>query len=147
MNTFLPYPDFVRSAACLDRARLGKQRVETMQILNSLFKPDNEVKGWGRHPARDMWKGYEQALVLYGIAICTEWIGRGYKDTCLGKISKYLDHRVGVQMPPWFGYAPFHLSHKSNLTRKDAAWYGPQWPEVPADLEYFWPTKSELFKK
>jgi len=28
MQTFLPYPDFARSAAVLDRQRLGKQRLE-----------------------------------------------------------------------------------------------------------------------
>ena len=28
MQTFLPYPDFKQSAACLDYSRLGKQRVE-----------------------------------------------------------------------------------------------------------------------
>ena len=33
MQTFLPYPDFARSAAVLDRQRLGKQRVEVLQIL------------------------------------------------------------------------------------------------------------------
>ncbi len=36
MQTFLPYPDFARSAAVLDPARLGKQRVETLQILRAL---------------------------------------------------------------------------------------------------------------
>ncbi|HET9348893.1 MAG TPA: pyrimidine dimer DNA glycosylase/endonuclease V, partial [Arthrobacter sp.] len=31
MQTFLPFPDFQQSAAALDRARLGKQRVEALQ--------------------------------------------------------------------------------------------------------------------
>ena len=38
MQTFLPFPDFVASARSLDRLRLGKQRVETLQILNALDK-------------------------------------------------------------------------------------------------------------
>ena len=33
MQTFLPFPDFQQSAAVLDRVRLGKQRVEALQIL------------------------------------------------------------------------------------------------------------------
>lgn len=37
MQTFLPYSDFERSAASLDDLRLGKQRVETLQIMQSLF--------------------------------------------------------------------------------------------------------------
>ncbi len=33
MQTFLPYDSYADSAAVLDRARLGKQRVEAKQIL------------------------------------------------------------------------------------------------------------------
>lgn len=29
MQTFLPYPDFKKSAQCLDYRRLGKQRVDS----------------------------------------------------------------------------------------------------------------------
>ncbi len=36
MQTFLPYADFQQSAKCLDNKRLGKQRVECLQILNTL---------------------------------------------------------------------------------------------------------------
>lgn len=35
MTTFLPYADFTETAKVLDRARLGKQRVETLQIVQS----------------------------------------------------------------------------------------------------------------
>ncbi|WP_407659745.1 pyrimidine dimer DNA glycosylase/endonuclease V, partial [Kineococcus indalonis] len=35
MQTFLPYPGFARSAAVLDAPRLGKQRVETLQVLRA----------------------------------------------------------------------------------------------------------------
>lgn len=34
LNTFLTFPDFKKSAASLDRKRLGKQRVEALQVLN-----------------------------------------------------------------------------------------------------------------
>lgn len=37
MQTFLPYADFEESAFVLDTRRLGKQRVETLQIMQSLF--------------------------------------------------------------------------------------------------------------
>ncbi|HMC68015.1 MAG TPA: pyrimidine dimer DNA glycosylase/endonuclease V, partial [Mycobacteriales bacterium] len=36
MQTFLPYSRFDASAAVLDDLRLGKQRVETLQILRAL---------------------------------------------------------------------------------------------------------------
>ncbi|HXK33391.1 MAG TPA: pyrimidine dimer DNA glycosylase/endonuclease V, partial [Dehalococcoidia bacterium] len=47
MRTPLPYPDLVVSARCLDDRRLGKQRVEAMQVLNALRNPANR---WRRHP-------------------------------------------------------------------------------------------------
>ena len=36
MQTFLPFPDFKMSAQVLDYKRLGKQRVEALQILKTL---------------------------------------------------------------------------------------------------------------
>ena len=36
MQTFLPYPDFAESAKVLDNKRLGKQRVECLQIMKAL---------------------------------------------------------------------------------------------------------------
>ena len=36
MQTFLPYPSFEESAKVLDWRRLGKQRVEGMQIINAI---------------------------------------------------------------------------------------------------------------
>lgn len=37
MQTFLPYADFKKSAQVLDGMRLGKQRVETLQIMQALL--------------------------------------------------------------------------------------------------------------
>src|SRR4029450_2243860 len=48
LQTFLPYPDFAASAQALDQRRLGKQRVEALQVLRGLTTPGN---GWGHHPA------------------------------------------------------------------------------------------------
>lgn len=43
MQTFLPYPEFIKSAQCLDNKRLGKQRVEAKQILEiNLFRTCEE---------------------------------------------------------------------------------------------------------
>src|SRR3546814_13031822 len=62
MQTFLPYPDCRRSLECLDTRRLGKQRVEAMQLLNAAQRTTG---GWIRHPAKLMWAGHEEALRLY----------------------------------------------------------------------------------
>ena len=77
MQTFLPYPDFAASARVLDQARLGKQRVETLQALRALVIPDY---GWRQHPAIRMWMGYVPALTVYGLAMVSEWVSRGHAD-------------------------------------------------------------------
>jgi hypothetical protein len=59
LQTFLPYLDFVACARVLDSRRLGKQRVEALQILRALLVPEY---GWRHHPAVLMWKGYPEAL-------------------------------------------------------------------------------------
>ena len=137
MQTFLPYPDFHASSHVLDRQRLGKQRVEVLQILRALTDPDY---GWQNHPAVQMWKGYEQALVLYGIAVCLEWTGRGYKDTCMEKIAAY-GAAQAAEWPPWLG-GPIHSSHRAALLHKDPEHYSRfGWSEEPV-LDYVWPLKG-----
>lgn len=135
MQTFLPYPDFVASAKALDNKRLGKQRVETLQLLKSLTLPDY---GWKNHPASKMWRGYKTALVLYGVTICQEWIRRGFKDSCLSQIESFDDDSGFITSPPWLT-DDLCRSHQSNLKRKDAAHYGPLFPDVPDNLPYVWP--------
>lgn len=135
MQTFLPYNDFKDSAKVLDRQRLGKQRVETLQLLKALR---GETKGWVNHPAAKMWRGYENALAIYGVVICEEWVRRGYKDTCREKIMAYRDTSTAVVVPRWLGDEDFHASHRSNLLRKDPDYYGKfGWTE-PDDLPYVW---------
>ena len=141
MQTFLPYSDFTASAQTLDRQRLGKQRVEALQILNVLTGA-TVSKGWRNHPAVLMWQGHEGALVRYTLAICAVWTGKGYKDTVAGKVQAlealYLSDQEDTD-PSWLGREDIHLSHRSNLSRKLPVHYGALWPEVPADLPYVWP--------
>ncbi|TQM82982.1 hypothetical protein FHX81_5395 [Saccharothrix saharensis] len=144
MQTFLPRATFAASAATLDSRRLGKQRVETLQILRALVWPDY---GWKRHPAVLMWRGFTPALVAYGVAVCDEWRRRGHRD---GLRATLLDFTGGDEpswswclaeglLPPWLGDDDLHLSHRSALLRKDPDHYRPLFPDVPDDLDYFWP--------
>ena len=43
-------------------------------------------------------------------------------------------------MPRWLGDEAFHLSHRSNLVRKDPEFYRLRFGDVPDDLPYVWPT-------
>ena len=151
MQTFLPDPDFEKTAALLDLRRLGKQRVEAMQILRALTRP---TYGWKQHPAVLMWEGYEEALGAYAVAICREWCRRGHADTCEAKILDDLTAAavaapprsqaelgaVGA-LPPWLGDDAVHRSHRSALRRKDPAWYTDAFADVPDDLPYVWPVR------
>ena len=152
MQTFVPYPSFAKSAAALDDRRLGKQRVEAMQIIRALTR---EKYGWKHHPAVLMWKGYEEALGSYAIAVCKEWCRRGFRDSCEVQIVADL-RAAGIArprteaqlkrakaLPPWWGNDAMHRSHRSSLLKKDPEFYRPQFPDDPDDLEYVWPTRDE----
>ena len=138
MNTFLPYSDYVKSAKSLDNKRLGKQRVEVIQMLNKIHG-FTKGKGWTNHPCTKMWTEHPNALVEYGLRICEVWQSRGYKDTCLEKIKKYYRVDLNKESPSWLGREDLHLSHKSKLIQKFPEYYQPQFPGTPENLEYVWP--------
>lgn len=136
MQTFLPYPDFAKSALVLDNKRLGKQRVECLQILKALSDPGY---GWQNHPAVKMWRHWQISLASYGEIVCFEWRKRGFQDTCLEKLQPYSALRVDLQPVPTWCNENFCASHRSNLLRKDPTHYGRfGWTE-PSNLPYVWP--------
>jgi hypothetical protein len=137
MQTFLPYKSFKKSAKALDNRRLGKQRVETLQILKAL---SIDSYGWKNHPAVKMWKGYEPALIEYGTEICNEWLLRGFKDTCKEKIRAFSNNQ-SIIYPEWIT-SDFITTHRSNLIRKAPEYYQKLWPGIPSNLEYIWPTRQ-----
>jgi hypothetical protein len=90
-----------------------------------------------------MWRGYEPALVKYILAMCKEWTGKGYKDTCAEKVlAKVTEAGIDLTtfvIPEWLNDPNVMISHRSNLVRKLPEHYGAMWPEVPNDLPYKWP--------
>lgn len=137
MNTFLPHPDFAASARSLDRSRLGKQRVECLQLIRVLT---GATRGWGNHPAARMWRNHEGSLFYYGLAICDEWsIIRGYQDTVRDKLILTMEGWAFDETPPdWLGREDVHRSHRANLVRKLPSHYVPQFGPLPEE-EYVWP--------
>ncbi|MDQ4038968.1 MAG: MSMEG_6728 family protein [Actinomycetota bacterium] len=152
MQTFLPYADFEQSARVLDPKRLGKQRVEVIQVVRALTWPGY---GWAHHPAVLMWKGHEEALGSYGLTCCRIWTELGHGDTCaativadlessgVGRIRTQRELAAAGALPEWLGDANLHLSHQSALLRKDGNFYGPRFPGVSAELPYRWPVRSQ----
>ena len=148
MQTFLPSPDFRTSAEALDDRRLGKQRVETLQIMRALTVPGY---GWQNHPAVRMWRGHRPAVMAYQRETCAAWSARGFADTCLVKTMAVLEtvpedaeaYLLGAYpLPPWLGREELHRSHRSKLVAKSPEYYAPLFPDVPDDLDYVWPVAT-----
>jgi hypothetical protein len=152
VQTFTPYSDFEESLRVLDLKRLGKQRVEVIQIVRALTVPGY---AWSSHPAVLMWKGYEEALGRYGLTACEVWIERGFGDSCaatiaadlraagITQIRSYEELAANDALPPWLFDEAVQLSHRSSLLRKNLEHYGPLFPpDTPPDLDYVWPVRS-----
>lgn len=134
MQTFVPYPDIDLCVKTLDSKRLGKQRVETLQLLKAIA---GETKGWRNHPAAIMWSGNVDALKAYGNACIKEWIARGYNNTMpLWEVPET------YSMPWWWGWEKLHASHRDNLFRKDPIHYA-FFVDANPDGPYYWPHKQE----
>ena len=137
MQTFLPYESFNKSASVLDWRRLGKQRVEGMQIINAINNPNPQ--GWKNHPATIMWTPYVDALKHYTNVMIREWISRGYNNNM-----EIYDVNNMVK-PHWLGKEEFHSSHRANLLRKDYEYYSQfSWKEDPKS-PYVWHDKEGLW--
>ena len=152
MQTFVPYSDFARTARALDDKRLGKQRVETLQIFRALVR---EKYGYKHHPAVLMWKGYESALLCYGMAICDEWIKRGFKDTVRQKLldeaavarpPTQRELRATNALPPWLAKPAVKRSHRAALVKKLPEHYAALFPDAGAFDDYIWPVRSSSLR-
>ena len=139
MQTFLPHESFRDSLRCLDYRRLGKQRVEAMQLINAISgipsKGGKPYKGWINHPAAVMWRGYLDALKWYHNLAIEEWVRRGYNNT----MRPMVYNCITMEFPHWLGDEEFHASHRSNLLRKDPEFYGVYGWKESDGLEYIWP--------
>ena len=139
MQTFLPYESFTESAKVLDWRRLGKQRVEGMQVIRAIENPNKQ--GWQNHPITIMWTPYVNALKLYTNVIIAEWIKRGYNN------NMEIYDTNDIVKPHWLGKEEFHSSHRANLLRKDYEFYSQyKWKENP-ESPYVWHDKEGFWYK
>jgi len=140
MQTFLPWPDYEKSAKSLDYRRLGKQRVECKQIINILDGTTPEAK-WRNHPAVKMWAGYLEALKEYANAMIVEWKARGYNNT----MELYTIDESANQKPWWFGNEDFHRAMRARLIEKLPEFYLEKYEEKDKgfnDSKYWWPVNE-----
>lgn len=150
MQTFVPVADFTESARLLDNPRLGKQRVECLQVLRALELPDY---GWANHPVVTMWRGHTAGLVVYSLAMVRIWRERGFADTTERLIAEFAPEAAEMTqeeaaaaglLPSWVGDEELHLSHRSNLLAKDPEFYRARFPGDPDDLPYKWPGSDDV---
>ena len=133
MQTFLPFADFQKSVALLDKRRCWKQCVEARQILDVLL--GNKI-GWGNHPAVKMWASHPEGLMEYYNVAWTHSVNKhGVKAKKLQIINHAFNtHGIAIcpsmHVPAWFGSEEFHQSHINNLARKAIAELNTGRPEL-----------------
>ena len=138
MQTFLPYPDFKKSLESLDNKRLGKQRVETYQLIAGLegrltLTGKAYSKSRINHPISQMFRDNIPALKQYLNDSIDVWVARGKNNTMKKEVIT-----EEIVMPVWFGDPDFHTSHRANLLRKDAVYYGAHGWTDNSELPYRW---------
>lgn len=137
MQTFLPYSDFDKSLRTLDLQRLGKQRVEGLQILNTLT---GRSDGWRQHPAVRMWRGAVPALIEYTLTCCDIWTSLGYADAVANTIyDNFYDYLSStIVIPKWCYDNRVLDSHKAMLYHKNPVHYK-LFADYANITEYHWP--------
>lgn len=142
------------SASDLDDKRLFKQVVEAKQI--AMYYVDPDLAFPGNHPATTMWEGYEHYLFNYGAVMAAEvrrrdTMTKKQQDAALAMLAWFARQQRNFRadfpgevatQPVWFRSKEFILSHRSNLVRKDEAYYGRLFPSVDPDRPYLWPTEG-----
>ena len=170
--TFLPYPDFRKSAEVLDKRRCWKQVVEAKQIINCLDTPTR----WKNHPAVKMWVGnkallqhyyniflnhclevhkikttkmwYEDCYYSYGIK--TEKIRvNENRDVVHEPYNYFVDNQIPSwerNKPFWLGQEPFHRAMRARLIEKNPEFYGPKFLDRDHGYnngKYWWPVMED----
>jgi hypothetical protein len=148
MQTFLTSPSFQETAQHLDSLRLNKQRVECLQIYNSIT---GISQGWSNHPAVRMWEKHPALLCLYALKMSEECTRRGIKDNA-GLEEKFFTwmNAHPFIVPEWWANADSQSriihTHRCNLLRKDYLHYRSVFPDVDSKeifvTDYYWPVPT-----
>ena len=141
-QTFLPYPNFKKTARVLDNKRLNSTINEGYEAYcYNLGNPSNRPL---RHPhghcVNRLWKGYEHTLRRYLTTLKKEAISRGLKPmNTEWFISLEPEHN---KQPPWLGINIFHTLYKRHLLYKDPLYYTKYFKRQYPTLGYIAPSKE-----
>lgn len=115
----------------LSDRHLGKQRTEGAQIVSALLYGG----GYEKHPATNMWRGYEYALMYYVNCCIDEWVKRGR----VNNMEKY-ELPDTYKFPWWVKWNKLHRSHRALLNKKDPSHYKFEYDPSFDKIGYIWPT-------
>ena len=126
MQVFIPYPQPIEVAKCLDKRRLNKQIIEGDQIISAAT---GRTTAWANHPVVKMYKGHIEWLRLYVNSL--EFYRSGRAD-----IAKHLSDQADRCRPSWMTEALCN-SHKRRLVSKDAQFYKKSWVYGVSEINYY----------
>ncbi|MFA5344717.1 MAG: pyrimidine dimer DNA glycosylase/endonuclease V [Candidatus Omnitrophota bacterium] len=108
--TWMPYSSYRKCAACFEDSDLKHMRVNILRTLRYLERNSRPT----RHKAVELWRGFEQSLIRYGIAIALECRQRGFSDTSLVTLRSKYRHGYS-QKPDWVYWTDLQESHRAYL--------------------------------
>lgn len=135
--TFVTCSDPRIVAKHLSDLNLGKQRVEAVQILNILLKPDSGG-AWSQHPIAKAWQGHTNGLKYYINCMIDEFEARGKNNN----MERQVYDDKSIVLPWWFGWERLHMNHRAILSIKNPWHYNSTLFEInPEYLSYgyIWP--------
>lgn len=136
MQVFVPYPEPIKVAQCLDAKRLNKQVIECRQILDAI---DGKGNGWFHHPVTAMYKPYREWLSYY--ANCLDCFHKG-----LYEYARAWNKSANKIRPPFLTEG-FCTQHKRRLFAKNHERYK-QFAEYGAsDENWYWDNETNQIIK
>jgi hypothetical protein len=112
--TWMPYSSYRKCAACFTDSDLKHMRVNVLRVLRYLDG------GTHTHQKRaaELWRGFEQSLIRYGITIALECKQRGFNDKSL--LTLRAKYRAGnSKKPDWVYWSDLQHSHRAYLLLRD----------------------------
>ncbi len=112
--TWMPYSSYRKCASCFADRDLKQMRVNILRVLRYLERNSNRT----RNKAAELWRGFEQSLIRYGIAIALECRQRGFSDKSLFTLRAKYRHGCS-QKPDWVYWSDLQESHRAYLLLRD----------------------------
>ena len=135
MQVFVPYPEPIAVARCLDSRRLRKQIIECDQILKAVR---GETTSWAKHPVTKMYAKYTDWLYYYRETLAAYVDGRS-------AAAVYSSRYAMSNLRPPFLTVEFCDQHKRRLYAKSPSLY-PQFASYGASEENWYVIDGVIVK-